>query len=63
MKCKFHSKTAVRLKECYPKASQSISKVSVADLPSFTQNMKQTRCLILPSIADRMKHEVEKSLM
>jgi hypothetical protein len=55
-----HSKTAAWLKECYPKASQSIS---VADLPSFTQNLLQTRYSILPSIADKMKHEVEKALV
>jgi hypothetical protein len=45
------------------KVSQSISAVAVADLLSFTQNLIQTRCLILPSIADKMKHEVEKALM
>jgi hypothetical protein len=33
-----YSKTAVRLKESSPNASRSISRVSVADLPSFTQN-------------------------
>jgi hypothetical protein len=33
-----HSKTTVQLKECSPKAPQSISRVSVADLPSFMQN-------------------------
>jgi hypothetical protein len=32
-----YSKTAARLKECSPKASRSISRVSVADLPSFAQ--------------------------
>jgi hypothetical protein len=32
-----HSKTTVRLKECSPKASRSISRFSVAVLPSFTQ--------------------------
>jgi hypothetical protein len=36
-----HSKTAFRLKEHSPKASRSISRVSVADLPSFTQNLMQ----------------------
>jgi hypothetical protein len=36
------SKTAVQLKECSPKASESISKVSVADLLSFMQNLMQT---------------------
>jgi hypothetical protein len=55
-----HSRTAVQLKECSPKASQSISRVLVADLPSFTQNLMQTRCSIVPSIADKTKHEVEK---
>jgi hypothetical protein len=32
-------------------------------LPSFTQNLMQTHCSILPSIADKTKHEVEKALM
>jgi hypothetical protein len=53
------SKTAVVLKECSQKASQSISRVSLADLPSFMQNLMQTRCSILPSIADKTKHVVE----
>jgi hypothetical protein len=35
LKRECHSKTAARLKECSPKASRSISRVSVADLPSF----------------------------
>jgi hypothetical protein len=54
---------AVRLKECSPKASQSISRVSVADLPSFKQNFVQICCSILPSIADKTKDEVEKALV
>jgi hypothetical protein len=41
----------------------SISRVSVANFPSFTQNLMQTRCSILPSIADRTKYEVEKALV
>jgi hypothetical protein len=45
------------------KASRSISRISVADLPSFIQNLMQTHCMILPSITDRMKHEVEKALV
>jgi hypothetical protein len=49
-------------KEYFPKASQSISRVSVVDLPSFMQNLMQTRS-ILPSIAEKTKHEVEKALM
>jgi hypothetical protein len=44
LKCGCHSKTSVQLKECSPKASHIISRVSVADLPSFTQNLMQTRC-------------------
>jgi hypothetical protein len=63
LKREFHSETAVRLKERSPKASRSISRFSVADLPSFTQNVMQTRCSILPFIADKMKHEVEKALV
>jgi hypothetical protein len=62
LKRECHSKTAVRLKECSPRASQSISRILVADLPSFTQNSMQTRCSILPSLTDKMKHEVEKAL-
>jgi hypothetical protein len=50
LKRECHSKTTVRLKECSPKASRN---VSVADLPSFMQNLMQTRCSILPSIADK----------
>jgi hypothetical protein len=34
-----HSKTAVRLEECSPKASHNISRVSVANLPIFKQNL------------------------
>jgi hypothetical protein len=37
--------------------------VSVVDLPSFTQNLMQTRCSILPSIAAKGKHKVEKALV
>jgi hypothetical protein len=38
-------------------------KDSVADLPSFVQNLMQTRFLILPSIADKTKHKIEKARM
>jgi hypothetical protein len=58
-----HSKNAVRLKECSPKASRSISRFSVVDLLSFTQNLMLTRFSILPFIAAEGKHEVEKALM
>jgi hypothetical protein len=63
LKHECHSKTAVWIKECYPKASQSISRVSVSDLSSFVQNLMQTRCYILPSIADKPKYEVENALL
>jgi hypothetical protein len=63
LKRECHSKTAVQLKECSSKASQSISMVPVADLPSFKQNLMQARCLILPSIAKKVKHEVEEAHM
>jgi hypothetical protein len=56
LKRECHSKTAVRLR----KAPRSISRVSVVDLPSFTQNFMQTHCSVLPSIADKTKHEVER---
>jgi hypothetical protein len=57
LKLECHSKTTV------PKASQSISRVPVADLPSFTQRLMQTRCSILPSITNKTKHKVKKVLM
>jgi hypothetical protein len=58
LKWECHSKTTVWLKECPLKASQGMSRLSVVDLPSFTQNLMQTHCSILPSIADKMKHKV-----
>jgi hypothetical protein len=54
LKCECHSETTALFKECFPK---------VADLPSFMQNCMQTHCTILPSIADKTKHKVEKALM
>jgi hypothetical protein len=36
LKRECHSNTAVQLKECYLKASRSISRILIADLPSFT---------------------------
>jgi hypothetical protein len=63
LKRECNSKTTIRLKECSPQASQSTSRVSVVNLPSFMQNLMLTRCSILPSIADKMKYEVEKALL
>jgi hypothetical protein len=63
LKHECHSKTAAWRKECSPKALRSISEVSVVDLLSFTQNLMQTSCSILPSITDKMKHKVEKALV
>jgi hypothetical protein len=63
LKRDYHSKTTVWLKECSPKASQSISRISVADLPSFTQNLMQVRYSILPCTTDKMKHDVKKLLV
>jgi hypothetical protein len=63
LKHECHSKTNLQLKECSSKASQSISSVSVADLLSFIQNLLQTRCSVLPSITDKMKHKVKKALV
>jgi hypothetical protein len=57
LKRECHSKTTLRLKEYYPKS------VLVAHLPSFTQILIQTCCSILPSIAAKRTHEVEKALM
>jgi hypothetical protein len=33
------------------------------DLLSFIQNLMQTHCSILPSIADKTKHKVQKTLV
>jgi hypothetical protein len=63
LKRECHSKTVIWLEECSLKASRSISRVSVADLQSFTQNLMQTCCPTLPSIADKTKQEVDKALM
>jgi hypothetical protein len=63
LKHECHSKTAVWLKECSLKASWSISRVSATNLPSYAQNLMQARCSILPYIADKTKHEVEKALL
>jgi hypothetical protein len=57
---KLFSKNINTIKECSPKASQSISGVSVMDLPNFVRNMMQTHCLILPSIADKMNPKSKK---
>jgi hypothetical protein len=40
----------------FSKTTRTISGVSVADLPIFTQNL-------MPSIADKTKLEVEKALV
>jgi hypothetical protein len=61
LKQELHSKIDVQIKECSPKASQSISRALVGDLLSFTQNLMQTRCSILSSITDKMKHKVKKA--
>jgi hypothetical protein len=63
LKRECHSNTAVRLKECSRKASRSISRVSIADLPSLMQKLMQTRYSIWPSIADETKHDSEKPLV
>jgi hypothetical protein len=63
LKHECHSEIAVRLKECSPKASRNISRVLIADLPSLTQNLMQTHCLILPTVVDKTEHKVEKTLV
>jgi hypothetical protein len=63
LKHECHTKTAVQLHEYSPKASQNISRISVADLPSFTQKFLQTRSPSFLSIAAKTKHEVEKAFM
>jgi hypothetical protein len=63
LKREWHSKNAVRLKECSLNASRSILRVSVVYLPIFAQNLMQTRCSIFPSITAKTKHKVEKALV
>jgi hypothetical protein len=63
LKHECHSKTTVWLKQCSPQTPQSASWVSVADLPSFTQNLMQTCYSIFPSIANKTKHEAENALV
>jgi hypothetical protein len=60
LKCECHWETTVRLKESSSKAPQSISRVSLVDLQSFTQNLMQTHCSILSSVADRTKHKSKR---
>jgi hypothetical protein len=62
-KCECHLEIAIWLKECSPNAPQTISRDSVADLPSVMQNLMQPQFSILPSIADKMKHDIEKALL
>jgi hypothetical protein len=47
LKHEYYLNPAVQLKTYSPKASQSISMVSVVYLPSFMQNLKQTHSLNL----------------
>jgi hypothetical protein len=61
LKHECHSKTAVWLKNALQKSHKA--RVLVANLASFTQNLMQTRCSILPSIADKTKQEVQKALV
>jgi hypothetical protein len=63
LKHECHSKITGRLKECSQKALRSISRVLVADLCSFTQNLMQARCSILPSIADNTKRKIKKAFV
>jgi hypothetical protein len=63
LKRECHLETTVRLKECSPKASRSISSVPVVNLPSFNQNIIQTLCSLLSFTADKKKHEFEKTLV
>jgi hypothetical protein len=62
LKCEYYSKTTVRLKECSPKALQSISWLLVIDLPSFSQNLIPTRCLIPPSYQIKLNTMSKKHL-
>jgi hypothetical protein len=47
----------------FPKSFAKHFKGFVADLPSFMQNLMQTRRSILPSIASKTIHEVEEALV
>jgi hypothetical protein len=50
LKLEYHSQSAGHLQEYSPKALLSIPMLSVTDLLSLTQNLKQTHFSILPSI-------------
>jgi hypothetical protein len=63
LKRECHSKTAVLLKECSPKASQSIFKDFGSGFTELQAKIMQARCSIFPSIADKTKQEVEKALV
>jgi hypothetical protein len=53
-------RTALQLKVCSPETSEAFQGLRWGDLPSFTQNLMQARCSILPFITDETKHEIEK---
>jgi hypothetical protein len=49
------------VKNILQKPHRPLAGVLIADLLRFMQNLMQTRCSILPSIADKTKHKVEKA--
>jgi hypothetical protein len=51
------------IKNVLQKPHEASHGVSVADLPSFTQNLMQTCCSILPLIADKIKQKIEKAFV
>jgi hypothetical protein len=57
----------ILLKKCRygpPRTQQLLSIMyDILSLTNFTQNFIQTCCSTLPSLADKMKHEVEKALV
>jgi hypothetical protein len=58
-----HSKTAVQLKEMFSKSLTKHFKGFGSGFTKLQANLMQIRCSILPSIADKTKHEVEKELV
>jgi hypothetical protein len=55
-------KNTVRLKEGSPKASRSISRVSAADLPSFTQNFDADTLLDFASHCRQNEIQSQKTM-
>jgi hypothetical protein len=63
LKRECHSKTAVQLKECFPKASRSISRVLVANLPSFKEKLDVDKLLNFAIHRRQNETRSQKALM